>query len=181
MHQRCLHNHFTPIFPCFPLPSGTWQTPGLSIFWCCLPTSSSVCFVFFPSSLCRARWFWPDLMDRQWAGPLDLHERESDAPALHECHSYGWNSSTYMASLCRCPHSLKTRVRLSEEFHDKLNGLVFDLERDGIRQVVSCLSHCHKHWNTPPRQLSQTHTTHTYKHSGVLLSPSSSSGGIPSA
>ena len=30
------------IFPCSPLPSGTWQTPGLSIPWCCLPTSSSV-------------------------------------------------------------------------------------------------------------------------------------------
>ena len=36
------------IFPCSPLPSGTWRTPGLSIFWCCLPTSSSVCLVFFP-------------------------------------------------------------------------------------------------------------------------------------
>ena len=34
------------IFPCFPLPSGTWQTPGLSILWCCLPTSSSA---FSPS------------------------------------------------------------------------------------------------------------------------------------
>ena len=51
------------IFPCFPLPSGTWRTPGLSIPWCCLPTSSSVCLVFFPLSLCLARWFWPDMMN----------------------------------------------------------------------------------------------------------------------
>ena len=29
------------IFRCSPLPSGTCQTPGLSIPWCCLPTSSS--------------------------------------------------------------------------------------------------------------------------------------------
>ena len=36
------------IFPCSPLPSGTCRTPGLSIHWCCLPTSSSVCLVFFP-------------------------------------------------------------------------------------------------------------------------------------
>ena len=36
------------IFPCSPLPSGTWRTPGLSIPWCCLPTSSSVCLIFFP-------------------------------------------------------------------------------------------------------------------------------------
>ena len=26
-------------------------------------TSSSVCLVFFPLSLCLARWFWPDLMN----------------------------------------------------------------------------------------------------------------------
>ena len=51
------------IFPCSPLPSVTWQTPGLSIPWCCLPTSSSVCLLFFPLSLCLARWFWPDLMN----------------------------------------------------------------------------------------------------------------------
>ena len=48
-------------FPCSPLPSGTWRTPGLSIPWCCLPTSFFVCFVFFPLSLCLARWFWPSI------------------------------------------------------------------------------------------------------------------------
>ena len=51
------------IFPCSPLPSGTWRTPGLSIPWCFLPTSSSVCLVFFPLSLCLARCFWPDLIN----------------------------------------------------------------------------------------------------------------------
>ena len=51
------------IFPCSPLPSGTLRTPGLSIPWCCLPTASSVCRVFFPLSLCLARWFWPSLMN----------------------------------------------------------------------------------------------------------------------
>ena len=34
------------IFLFSPLPSETWRTPGLSIFWCSLPTSSSVCLVF---------------------------------------------------------------------------------------------------------------------------------------
>ena len=53
------------IFPCSPLPSGTCRTPGLSILRCCLPTSSSVCLVFFPLSLCLARWLWPDLMNRR--------------------------------------------------------------------------------------------------------------------
>ena len=51
------------ISPCSPLPSGTWQTPGLFIPWYCLPTSSSVCLFFFPLSLCLARWFWPGLMN----------------------------------------------------------------------------------------------------------------------
>ena len=52
------------IFPCSPLPSGTWWTPGLSIPWCCLPTPFSV-YLFFSFSLCLARWFWPDLMNRR--------------------------------------------------------------------------------------------------------------------
>ena len=51
------------IFLCSRLPSGTWRTPGLSIPWWCLPSSSSLCLVFFPLSLCLARWFWPDLMN----------------------------------------------------------------------------------------------------------------------
>ena len=58
--------HMTPqpvsaIFLCSPLPSRTWRIPGLSIPWCCLPTSFSLYFVFFPLSLCFARW--PDLMN----------------------------------------------------------------------------------------------------------------------
>ena len=51
------------IFPCSPLPSGTCRTPGLSIPWCCLPTSFFAHLVFFPLSLCLARWFWPDMMN----------------------------------------------------------------------------------------------------------------------
>ena len=43
------------ILPCSPLPSGTWWTAGLSIPWCCLPTSPSVCLILFPLSLCLAR------------------------------------------------------------------------------------------------------------------------------
>ena len=50
------------VFLCSPLPSGTWRTPGLSIPLC-LPTSSSVCLVFLPLSLCLARGLWPDLMN----------------------------------------------------------------------------------------------------------------------
>ena len=35
-------------------------------------------------------------------------------------------------------HRSKTRARWAEGFHDELNGHVFDLERDGLRQVVPC-------------------------------------------
>ena len=52
---------FLHFFSCSSLPSGTWRTPGLSIPYCCHPTSSSVCLAFFPLSLRLARRFWPDL------------------------------------------------------------------------------------------------------------------------
>ena len=55
------------IYPCSPLPSGTCRTPGLSILRCCLPTSSSLCLVFFALSLCLAVWFWP-----WWTGNMTI-------------------------------------------------------------------------------------------------------------
>ena len=61
--QMILQPVFSIFSPCSPLLTGTCRTPGLSISWCCLPTSSSVCLVFLPLSLCLARWFWPDLMN----------------------------------------------------------------------------------------------------------------------
>ena len=41
------------------------------------------------------------------------------------------------ASLVIYLHSTKTRARWAEGFHE-LNGHVFDLERDGLCQVVLC-------------------------------------------
>ena len=40
------------------------------------------------------------------------------------------------ASLGEYLHSTKTRARWVEGFQDEFNGHVFDLERDGLRQVV---------------------------------------------
>ena len=42
------------------------------------------------------------------------------------------------ASLGGYPHRPKTRAKWAEGFHDELNGHAFDLERDGLRQVVLC-------------------------------------------
>ena len=41
-------------------------------------------------------------------------------------------------SLSEYLHSKTKRDRWAEGFHDELNGHVFDLERDGLRQVVLC-------------------------------------------
>ena len=49
------------IFPCSLLPSGICELQACQFSDVCLPTSSSVCLVFFPLSLCLARWFLPDL------------------------------------------------------------------------------------------------------------------------
>ena len=35
-------------------------------------------------------------------------------------------------------HNSKTRVKWAEGFHGELNGHVFDLERDRLRQTVAC-------------------------------------------
>ena len=40
------------------------------------------------------------------------------------------------ASLGGYLHSSKKSARWAEGFHDELNGYVFNLERDGLRQVV---------------------------------------------
>ena len=42
------------------------------------------------------------------------------------------------ASLGGYLHSKKKRARWAEGFHDELKGHVFDLERNGLRQVVLC-------------------------------------------
>ena len=42
------------------------------------------------------------------------------------------------ASLGGDLRSPKTRARWAEAFHDEFNGRVFNLERVGLRQVVTC-------------------------------------------
>ena len=66
---------------------------------------------------------------------MDLYGKE-DAPALHESPScMSEIAGVNTASLGGYLHSTKTRARWAEGFHE-LNGHVFDLERDGLRQVV---------------------------------------------
>ena len=43
-----------------------------------------------------------------------------------------------MVSLGRYLHSKKKRARWVEGYHDELNGHVFNVERDGLSQVVLC-------------------------------------------
>ena len=79
------------IFPCSPLPSGTRWTPGLSIPWCCLPTCSSVCLIFFPLSLCLARWFWQDLMNGRHVHTTDCSLRLFTMVRRSLCGPIAWD------------------------------------------------------------------------------------------
>ena len=88
------------IFPCSQLPSGTCRTPGLSIPWCCLPTSSSVCLVFFPLSLCLARRLIQTYMPAACTG------NPVTEASVHSICSWNWwrnvfssSESTYMQTL----------------------------------------------------------------------------------
>ena len=73
------------IFPCSLLPSGTWKTPGLSIPWCCLPTSSSVCLIFFPPSLCLARWVGQTWWTGDMSTPLQFASFYSQVFVWSDC------------------------------------------------------------------------------------------------
>ena len=64
--------------------------------------------------------------------------RKFDAPTLHESPVMAKIAGVNTASPGGCLHSLRTRAKWAEGFHNKLNGHVFDLERDGLRQVVPC-------------------------------------------
>ena len=50
----------------------------------------------------------------------------------------GETAGVNTASLGGYLHSSKTRAIWAKGFHDELNGYVFDLERDGLRQVAPC-------------------------------------------
>ena len=69
--RRGTEEDFTTSFLHFSLFSiALWDLANfsVSITWCCLPISSSVCLFFFlppPPSLCLARWFWPEMMNRR--------------------------------------------------------------------------------------------------------------------
>ena len=45
------------------LLSETWRTAGLSIPWCCLPTSLLSALSSSPLHFNLMRWFWPDMMN----------------------------------------------------------------------------------------------------------------------
>ena len=91
------------IFPCTPLPSGICRTPGLSIPWCCLPTSSSVCLVFFIRSLSLARWFG----QTWWTGNMIIPLQFACLYDLQEVSV--WSNMT-----------LKYKLQLSEGSWDKI-------------------------------------------------------------
>ena len=73
----------------------------------------------------------------QWAVPLD-HTGRKTLPPSTSLPVMGETAGVNTASPGGYLHSTKTRARWAEGFHDELNGHVFDLERDGLRQDVLC-------------------------------------------
>ena len=70
---------------------------------------------------------------------MDLYGKEEDAlPPSTSLPVTDKIAGVNTASLGGYLHSSKTRARWAEGFHNELNGHVFDLERDGLRQVVPC-------------------------------------------
>ena len=88
------------IFLCSPLPSGTWQTPDLSIV--VFPPLLLSAFVFFPLSLCLARWFLPDLMNGRHVHATAVCVSLCGPIA---CRILAWTSSLVTWSLCEM-HSI---------------------------------------------------------------------------
>ena len=87
-----------------------------------------------------ATWVWAKVWQNhcgQWAGPLDLYRRNKTFPPSMSLPVSGEIAGVNTASLGGYLHSTKTRARWAEGFHE-FNGHEFDLERDGLRQVVLC-------------------------------------------
>ena len=65
-------------------------------------------------------------------------ERNKTLPPSIRLPVMGEIAGVNTASLGGYLYGSKKRAGWAEGFHDKLNGYVFDLERDGLRQVVLC-------------------------------------------
>ena len=61
-HHRWLHNQFPQFFSVLNCPLGIGGLQASPVLDVVYPLLFSVCLVFFPISLCLARWFWPDVM-----------------------------------------------------------------------------------------------------------------------
>ena len=86
-HHSLLHNQFPPFSPS---STALWDLANSRPVHCLVLSSHlffSVCLVFFPFSLCLARWFWLDLMN----------ERHVHTTSV--CFSLRWSGGFYMVQL----------------------------------------------------------------------------------
>ena len=76
--------------------------------------------------------------EQQGSGPvLWTFMGRKTLPPFTSLPAMGEIAGANTAPLGGCLHRTKTRARWAEGFHE-LNGYVFDLERDGLHQVVLC-------------------------------------------
>ena len=104
-------------FSLFSTALWDWRTPGLSIPWCCLPTSSPVCVVFFPLSLCQQDGFGQILLQiivrtviicspPAWTSSAWMLSTPADFAFFRDCTAastslrrMGWSSSVYRMNI----------------------------------------------------------------------------------
>ena len=90
----------------------------------------------FETHECQVCWTG-STFDQGSGQVLWTHTGRKTLPPSTSLPVMGEISGVNTASLGGYLHSTKTRARWAEGFHE-LNGHVFDLERDGLRQVVLC-------------------------------------------
>ena len=117
---------------------------------CCLHTSSSVCLVFFPLSLCLARWFWPDLMNGRHvhttslclfmmvrslcgtiAGRILARTSSLVTRSLYEMQSILWQHLISMACILLCSSAVRV--------HDSQVYRKMDVTRERISHILELL------------------------------------------
>ena len=88
----------------FPVMSASLRTPVLSISWCCVRSSSSVCLVFFPLSRGLAILFWPNLINNAYI------LTKSVLPATRLLENFLLQSPLCVVTLIPCPFQPRITV-----------------------------------------------------------------------
>ena len=128
--------HMQDVSPSF-LTSLVWLFALLICFYCYGNFFHDFCFLYDRCECVNGRaWHHDTFLVHLLVGPLMPCWHQLFHPFLEDSRRVGASYVfPYMVQVQRtCP--LPMWARWVERFHNKLNGNMFDLERDGLRQVV---------------------------------------------